>query len=144
MTARGDRSSTATAEPGEARAGGRWRRALQRITADEHEIEAAALQRGVAGCGATPVTRCQAGTRVHVAGTLQTVTLRPRAGLPALEAELFDGSGTVRLVWLGRRRIAGIEPGRVLVAYGRLCLDETGRPLLYNADYDLKPTGASL
>ena len=46
-----------------------------------------------------------------VCGTLRSVTLRPRAGVPALVAELYDGSGTVQVVWLGRRQIAG-HPGR--------------------------------
>ena len=53
-------------------------------------------------------------------GTLRTVTLRPRGGVPALEAELYDGSGTIVLVWLGRRRITGIEPGRSIQVIGRL------------------------
>ena len=51
-----------------------------------------------------------------MAGTLRTVTLRPRAGVPALVAELYDGSGTINLVWLGRRQIPGIEPGRAVIA----------------------------
>ena len=38
---------------------------------------------------------------VRVAGTLRTVTLRPRAGVPALEAELFDGTAPLDVVWLG-------------------------------------------
>ena len=51
--------------------------------------------------------------RVRLRGTLRTVTLRPRGGVPALEAELFDGTGVITVVWLGRRRIAGIAPGPV-------------------------------
>ena len=50
-------------------------------------------------------------TRVKLSGTLRTVTLRPRGGVPALEAELFDGSGAITLVWLGRRQITGIGAG---------------------------------
>ena len=49
--------------------------------------------------------------RVQLRGTLRTVTLRPRGGVPALEAELYDGSGVITVIWLGRRRIAGIAPG---------------------------------
>ena len=48
------------------------------------------------------------------------MTLRPRGGVPALEAELYDGSGVITLVWLGRRRIAGIAPGRPLEVEGRI------------------------
>ena len=49
-------------------------------------------------------------TAVRLSGSLRTVTLRPRGGVPALEAELFDGSGALTLVWLGRRQITGISP----------------------------------
>jgi hypothetical protein len=73
---------------------------------------------------------------VTVFGTIRSVTIRPRAGTPALEAELFDGSGSVTLVWLGRRTIAGIEPGRQLRADGRITSGE-GRKLIYNPRYEL-------
>ena len=76
--------------------------------------------------------------RVVVQGTLKTVTLRPRGGVPALEAELYDGSGSISVVWLGRRRIGGIECGRSLTARGRLTVHD-GRPTLYNAEYELRP-----
>jgi hypothetical protein len=41
------------------------------------------------------------------------------------------------LVWLGRRRIAGIEPGRRLVATGRVGF-YNGRPAIYNPKYELQ------
>ncbi len=119
---------------------GRLRRALHRLTADDVEIEAEVLQDEVQQAGATAVTRCQLGGQVCVAGTLRAVVLRPLAGVPTLEAELYDGTGSVRLVFLGRRRIRGIEPGRSLVARGRLTRRE-GSPTLYNPDYELRPAG---
>jgi len=72
-----------------------------------------------------------------IRGTIQTVTLQPRAGLPALEAELFDGTEGVTLVWLGRRRIPGIEPGRTIKAQGRIAMRD-GRKVLYNPYYELQ------
>ena len=79
--------------------------------------------------------------QVVVAGTLRTVTLRPRAGVPALVAELYDGSGTISIVWLGRRQIAGIEPGRQLICLGRVSLDHD-RPVIFNPRYELRPAGS--
>ena len=76
-----------------------------------------------------------------VAGTLRAVTLKPLAGVPTLEAELYDGTGSVTLVFLGRRRIRGVDPGRMLLARGRLTRRE-GRPTLYNPAYELRPTSA--
>src|ERR1051326_7377627 len=57
---------------------------------------------------------------VTLQGTLRTVTLRPRGGVPALEAELYDGTGVITVIWLGRRRIAGIKPGRQIKVQGRI------------------------
>ena len=51
---------------------------------------------------------------------MRTVTLRPRRSVPALVADLYDGSGSINLVWLGRRTIGGIEPGAYLRATGRV------------------------
>lgn len=75
---------------------------------------------------------------VCVRGTLRTVTLRPRGGVPALEAELYDGSGVVTLLWLGRRRIAGIAPGRAIQVTGRIGVHERAR-VMFNPRYELMP-----
>ena len=66
--------------------------------------------------------------------------MRPVGGVPALEAELYDGADTVSLVFLGRRNIPGIEPGRTLVAHGRLRRYD-GRALIYNPRYNLRHVG---
>lgn len=73
---------------------------------------------------------------VRLRGTLRTVTLRPRGGVPALEAELYDGTGTVTVIWLGRRRIAGIGPGRAIEVSGRIGTQDATR-VLYNPRYEL-------
>ena len=75
---------------------------------------------------------------MRVKGSLRTVTLRPRAGLPALEAELYDGTGALVLIWLGRRRIEGIESGRLVTASGRVSTQE-GRRVIFNPRYELQP-----
>lgn len=118
---------------------GRLRRALHRLTADEGELEAQDLQDESEQAGATAVSRCSLGGEVCVAGTLKSVVLRPLAGVPTLEAELYDGTGIVTLVFLGRRRIRGVDPGRALVARGRLT-QRHGCPTLYNPAYELRPT----
>jgi hypothetical protein len=61
-----------------------------------------------------PCSGLAEGDKVEVLGRIRSVAYTPRESVPTLEAELFDGTGTVSLVWLGRRRIAGIEPGRTL------------------------------
>ncbi len=77
-------------------------------------------------------------TPVELHGTIRTVTLRPRGGVPALEAELYDGSGALTLVWLGRRRITGINPGRAIAVGGRIGVHDKVR-IMYNPRYQLLP-----
>jgi len=85
-----------------------------------------------------PMGDIAAGQSVAVTGRLKTVTFTPCTNLPLLEAVLYDGSDMITLVWLGRRRIAGIEPGRVLTARGRVAIREE-RKVIYNPHYTLAP-----
>jgi hypothetical protein len=110
---------------------------LSRLASSKAELEAEELQRTSDEEGATPIKACTVRRRACVAGTLRTVTLRPRGGAPALEAELYDGSDVINLVWLGRRRIAGIEPGRLLRAEGLVSMQD-GRKVMFNPRYELR------
>ena len=74
-----------------------------------------------------------------VAGRLKTVVLRTDGRSPSVEAELFDGTGQVALVWMGRRRIVGLEAGTRLVARGRVAQRSDGRLVVYNPSYELRP-----
>ena len=74
-----------------------------------------------------------------VCGTVRTVTLPPRRSVPALVAEVWDGNGAVNLVWIGRRSIAGIEPGVFLRARGRVA-EVRGHPTIFNPSYEIVPT----
>jgi hypothetical protein len=117
------------------------RRLFRRLVASDSELDAEDLQNACARAGATPVARCPRGEKVTISGRLISVVYCPRTNLPTLEAELFDGSGTVTLVWLGRRRISGIEPGRSLSAEGRLAVRDD-RKVMYNPVYSLEPTAS--
>lgn len=59
-----------------------------------------------------------------------------------MEAELWDGTGRVLLLWLGRRDIPGIEPGRKLVVHGRMT-NVKGERAIYNPAYELQPSAGS-
>jgi hypothetical protein len=54
-----------------------------------------------------------------------------------VEAELFDGTDSILLVWIGRRRIPGIEPGKTLQVRGRVG-ERDGRKAIYNPYYELR------
>lgn len=120
--------------------GGRVRTRLRSVFASRAELEASEERRYVeqqSGCVA--VAELTARRRAELSGVLRSVTLRPRGGVPALEAELYDGTGAVRLVWLGQRRIVGIEPGRRIRLVGFVSTSEDGHPLVYNPRYELAP-----
>lgn len=117
-------------------------RALRRFASSNAELESEELQRKVREEGAVPIQNCEDRQRVQLTGTVSTVTITPRGGHPALEVELRDGSGTVTLVWLGRRQIPGIDPGRTLKVWGRISCHE-GMRLIYNPRYELMEAPAA-
>jgi hypothetical protein len=119
------------------RGDGRLRRVLNRLTSTQEAHQADELQRDVVKTGCQPIATAEDRSYARLAGTVNTVTLRPRGGIPALEAELYDGSGAVTLIWLGRRRIAGVEPGRAMVVEGRLTT-QRDVPVMFNPRYELR------
>jgi hypothetical protein len=119
-----------------ARRGQGLRGLLRRLTASEEELDAEELRRETEASGCTPAIQAKRGQLVTVTGRLRTVVYTPRTNLPTLEADLFDGSDVVTLVWLGRRHIAGIEPGRGITARGRVAVRDD-RKVIYNPYYEL-------
>ncbi len=115
---------------------GLLRRAVERLGSGPSVHEAEELRDEATKVGCSAIDSSQDREMVLLHGTLRAVTLRPRGGVSALEAELYDGSATVTLVWLGRRRIAGIQPGRRLTVHGRLSCQD-GKRVLYNPRYEL-------
>ena len=125
---------------GRQRQGG-LRRLFARLTADPSELQAEQLQQSSVASGAQPIASCADREKVCVAGTLRTVTFRPRGGVPALEANLWDGTGEVAVIWLGRREIPGITPGRNIRVRGRITCPG-GHRSIYNPIYELQPAMA--
>ncbi|MFB9903300.1 OB-fold nucleic acid binding domain-containing protein [Allokutzneria oryzae] len=119
--------------------GGYLRRLIRRLTSDVAELDADDLSRKAEQQGARRACDCRSGEEVTVVGRLRSVELCPKDAVATLEAELYDGTDGVLLVWLGRRRIPGIEPGRTIKARGRLAVRD-GRKVLYNPYYELQTT----
>lgn len=115
----------------------RLRRSISKW-ANSTDQDARDLRKTYAESGLATIAGAPDRERVRLRGTLRTVTLRPRGGVPALEAELFDGTGVITIVWLGRRRIAGISPGRSIEVQGRIGAHDGSR-IMYNPRYELIP-----
>ena len=116
---------------------GLLKRVLRKLSATPAELEADELgaKRQVQGC--QRIGGVTDRELVTIYGELKNVSLAPRAGTPTLEASLYDGSGAVTLVWLGRRKIAGIKCGASLVASGRISCQD-GQRVMYNPRYELR------
>ncbi len=113
---------------------GRFSKTLERFSSEHQEAGELKSNATNAGCQliSSQADRCMA--TIH--GVLRSVTLRPIDGITALEVEVYDGSDSVTLIWLGRRKIEGVVAGRQLTAYGRIGMRGTTR-VIYNPRYEL-------
>ncbi len=111
----------------------RLRRSLARTPEDLHTE---ALQHRFAGTGATPIGEAPDRGRVRVRGEVAALQVVPRAGAPALEVTLDDGSGRAVVVFTGRTRVGGLDPGRPVEAVG-MARRVAGRLVLLNPEYRL-------
>lgn len=114
---------------------GRISRTLERLSTENIEAEELQHEAAMAGCKLIATQADRAVVTIH--GVLRSVTLRPVDGVTALEAELYDGSDCVTLIWLGRRKIEGVAAGRQLKAYGRIGT-RNGDRVIYNPRYELE------
>jgi len=102
------------------------RRLTRRLTENPEQRDADELTGEAASTGAQRAIDCQRGQEVTMVGILRSVETNAKGCAGGVRAELFDGTDTVMLVWLGQRRIAGIESGRTLRVHGRLGKLENG------------------
>jgi amino acid transporter len=74
--------------------------------------------------------------RVTVEGRVTSLRVRPLADVPSLEIVLNDGSGSLSVVFHGRRHIEGIQTGTVMRVEGT-AIDHHGRLAILNPEYTL-------
>ena len=113
-------------------------RVTARLARTESELDARDLQENTWRLGVTPIVDLEDRAEASVCGAVRSVTLRPRVNVPALVVEIYDGSKTLNLIWLGRRRIGGIVPGTYLTAHGRVTYQH-GIPTIFNPAYEIRP-----
>jgi len=121
----------------------RFRRALHRLTASDDERESEDLMVGAAREGAEAVARCGDRQHVCVSGEVRSVRVDARGGSPVLEVQLYDGTGVLTVLFLGRRGVAGLTAGRRVTVRGRITTSE-GHPTMFNPAYELLPADATV
>jgi hypothetical protein len=116
-----------------------FRKLLHRLTVSDAELDRERLRQFCTGLpGVTPIGDAVARQEITVAGEISSLRLVPRAGMPSLEATVSDGSGSVVIVWSGRRVIPGVSPGKRLVVTGRgTPQGPGGRLTVFNPRYEL-------
>jgi RecG-like helicase len=74
-------------------------------------------------------------SRVRLAGVVRRITVRPLEESESLEALLYDGTGEVTVVWMGRRSIPGLGLGTRVVVEGMLA-EQRGERRLVNPSFE--------
>ncbi len=114
------------------------RRLTRRLTESPEDRDVEELTGEAADTGAHRAIDCRRGQEVTMIGRLGSVETNARGCSQGVRAELFDGTDTVTLVWLGQRRIPGIECGRTLRVQGRLGVLDNGSKAIYNPRYEIQ------
>ncbi|MCG5433904.1 OB-fold nucleic acid binding domain-containing protein [Mycobacterium sp. MYCO198283] len=114
------------------------RRLTRRLTEDPEQRDCEELTEEIASTGAQRAIDCHRGQEVTMVGTLRSVEANAKGCGCGVRAELFDGTDTVTLVWLGQRRIPGIESGGRLRVHGRLGTLDNGGKAIYNPHYEIQ------
>jgi RecG-like helicase len=111
----------------------RLRRTLARTTDDLH---AEALQARFASTDTTRIADAPDRGAVRIRGEVAGLQVVPRADAQALEVTLDDGSAQAVVVFTGRTRVGGLDPGRPVEVVG-MARRAHGHLVLLNPEYRL-------
>jgi RecG-like helicase len=76
---------------------------------------------------------------VCVQGRVRSLRIQPWADVASLECTLVDETGGITVVFLGRRKIAGVHPGTIMRVTG-MAGSHHGKLALMNPTYELVMT----
>jgi amino acid transporter len=87
------------------------------------------------GSTAIGEVRCRQTVKVH--GRIQAIRVEPLGGSPSLECTVGDETGSLSVVFFGRRQIEGVAIGAVVTVDG-MAIDHHGRLAIVNPVYELR------
>ncbi len=115
---------------------GRLRGFLARLTESDEQRLAEEIERWAEHIpGTVRVARANVRDRAKVAGVVKRITVRPMEGSEALEALVSDGTGEIRIVWMGRRSIPGLKLGTRIVVEG-VVAEQRGERRMVNPTFE--------
>jgi DNA/RNA endonuclease YhcR with UshA esterase domain len=89
-----------------------------------------------------PIGDCRWRERVRVRGRVRALRVQPwEGGIATLEASLVDTTGGLTVIFMGRRRIAGVRLGAWMEVEG-MVLESRGKLAIMNPEYSLLPDPA--
>jgi hypothetical protein len=114
-------------------------RARKKLSATTADLDRARLQDRYKGVDFTHIDECPRRVPVRIGGEVQGIKVVPRAGSSTLEVTVADGTGKAIAVFLGRKQLPGVSPGRTVMfeGVGRV---EAGRTILLNPAYTILPS----
>ena len=77
--------------------------------------------------------------RAQVGGRVRSIRVRPWGEVPTLEAVIADDTAAITVAFLGRRSLAGVQPGESLTVEGMVG-QRDGKLVVLNPAYRLGPT----
>lgn len=113
-----------------------WIERLRGILAPTDELDAARERAAAAREGYDSVRDIAGRRKVSLRGLVSSMVIHPRSAPDSVEAELFDGTGTITLIWLGRTKIPGIRPGTRMSVSG-FAANRGHHRVMYNPRYEL-------
>jgi RecG-like helicase len=110
---------------------------IRRLRSGSAEAESSQHANSAGSSAITVIAQAKQRQFVELRGAIRALQTKPRQGIPWLEADFSDGTGNIKLVWMGRRQIPGISTGRKLKVSGRLAAAAADQYQLYNPRYEL-------
>jgi RecG-like helicase len=115
-----------------------FRRLFSRVAESDEQRYAQEIEEWASSVPGTVRIR-EAAPRSHLklAGVVRRITIRPLEGNESLEALLYDGTGEVTLVWMGRRSIPGLRLGTRLLVDGVIA-EQRGELRMVNPTFEFR------
>jgi RecG-like helicase len=120
----------------------KFRAWLRSFYASDEELAAYELTEQAEIRGSTLIEEIDRGKPIQVTGVVKSATVRPNTQVPTYEVEVFDGSGSLTVIWQGRKHVTGVEPGTRIEVEGRITFI-SGKPCLHNPVYKILSKEAS-